>query len=127
MKKLSYLLLLLTSATVLGYFSCQIWVGCSSAELYFFSTHFERLSRYPEITIVVLFYGLMFLLMKRFSVNSLALSIAPGVFLIPFLFFPFDFWTITAVIAITTLSLFRLLLILPAPKFIFFMIKNDTR
>ncbi|MDD2479895.1 MAG: DUF2079 domain-containing protein, partial [Victivallaceae bacterium] len=41
-------------------------------------------------------------------------------FLIPFLFFPFDFWTITAVIAITTLSLFRLLLILPAPKFIFF-------
>ncbi|MDD4182172.1 MAG: hypothetical protein PHE87_11170, partial [Victivallaceae bacterium] len=119
MKKLSSLLLLLTSATVLGYFSCQIWCGCVFTDTLNFNARFEPLSLYLEFSFISIFCGLMLLLQKWFPVKTLVSAIVPGLLLIPFLFLPFDFWTIIAVITITALSLFRLLLVLPAPKFVF--------
>lgn len=119
MKKLSYLLLLLASSAVLGYFLCQIWLGCRLTETLYFSSHFEPLSIYSQLGFIATCCVVMLLLQKWFPIKLLAFAIAPGLLLIPFFFFSFDLWTVSAVIAITALSLFRLLLVLPVPKCIF--------
>ncbi|MDD2404329.1 MAG: DUF2079 domain-containing protein [Victivallaceae bacterium] len=119
MKKIVCLLLLIISSAVTGYFTAQILFGCRLTETLYFKTLFEPPPVYIELFFIIAPCALLMFLQKRFGLEQLTKAMVPALLLIPFFFFAYNFWTICAVIAIGSLCIFRLLLVLPAPKTIF--------
>lgn len=118
-KKFIHFINVLISGGLIGWFLYRLCFDCVSTEVLYLTSFYKEPSIIFGSVSILITLSLIFLSLKYCKIENLSKALCPALTLAALFTFPMQIWSMIIMIPIISVCIFRMLLLLPVPRFIF--------